>query len=83
MNYWPPTDGTLPPPFDNEDIGTSEVIADGCTMHRCQDAQPRRIPRARELRPTLRRRGSARSRCCRRRPRRRTHRQRIHRRHRL
>jgi predicted dinucleotide-binding enzyme len=27
MNYWPPTDGTLPPPFDNEDIGTSEVIA--------------------------------------------------------
>jgi predicted dinucleotide-binding enzyme len=28
MNYWPPTDGKLPPPFDNDDIGTSEVIAE-------------------------------------------------------
>jgi len=28
MNYWPPTDGTLPPPFDDEDIGTSELVAD-------------------------------------------------------
>jgi 8-hydroxy-5-deazaflavin:NADPH oxidoreductase len=27
MNYWPPTDGTLPQPFDNETIGTSEVVA--------------------------------------------------------
>jgi predicted dinucleotide-binding enzyme len=27
MNYWPPTDGMLPRPFDNEDIGTSEVVA--------------------------------------------------------
>jgi len=28
MNYWPPTDGTLPPPFDDESIGTSEVVAE-------------------------------------------------------
>ena len=28
MNYWPPTDGRLPPPFDDEDINTSEVIAE-------------------------------------------------------
>jgi predicted dinucleotide-binding enzyme len=28
MNYWPPTDGKLPPPLDDEDIGTSEVIAE-------------------------------------------------------
>jgi 8-hydroxy-5-deazaflavin:NADPH oxidoreductase len=28
MNYWPPTDGRLPPPFDDEDIGTSEVVAE-------------------------------------------------------
>jgi 8-hydroxy-5-deazaflavin:NADPH oxidoreductase len=27
MNYWPPTDGTLPPPFNDESIGTSEVVA--------------------------------------------------------
>ena len=27
MNYWPPTDGRLPLPFDDEDIGTSEVVA--------------------------------------------------------
>ena len=27
MNYWPPTDGRLPPPFDEESIGTSEVVA--------------------------------------------------------
>jgi predicted dinucleotide-binding enzyme len=33
MNYWPPTDGRLPPPFDEEDIGTSEVVAE-----RLQDA---------------------------------------------
>ena len=28
MNYWPPSDGRLPPPFDGESIGTSEVVAD-------------------------------------------------------
>jgi predicted dinucleotide-binding enzyme len=28
MNYWPPSDGKLPPPFDGESIGTSEVVAD-------------------------------------------------------
>ena len=28
MNYWPPTDGTLPLSFDDEDIGTSEVVAE-------------------------------------------------------
>jgi 8-hydroxy-5-deazaflavin:NADPH oxidoreductase len=28
MNYWPPTDGTLPPPLNNEDINTSEVVAE-------------------------------------------------------
>lgn len=28
MNYWPPTDGRLPPPFDDESIGTSEVVAE-------------------------------------------------------
>jgi predicted dinucleotide-binding enzyme len=28
MNYWPPTDGRLPPPFGNESIGTSEVVAE-------------------------------------------------------
>jgi 8-hydroxy-5-deazaflavin:NADPH oxidoreductase len=27
MNYWPPTDGRLPLPLDNEGIGTSEVVA--------------------------------------------------------
>jgi predicted dinucleotide-binding enzyme len=27
MNYWPPTDGRLPPPFDDDSIGTSEVVA--------------------------------------------------------
>ena len=27
MNYWPPTDGSLPPPFNDESIGTSEVVA--------------------------------------------------------
>jgi predicted dinucleotide-binding enzyme len=27
MNYWPPTDGRLPPPFDDESIGTSELVA--------------------------------------------------------
>jgi predicted dinucleotide-binding enzyme len=27
MNYWPPTDGRLPLSFDDEDIGTSEVVA--------------------------------------------------------
>jgi predicted dinucleotide-binding enzyme len=27
MNYWPPTDGRLPPPFGNEGMGTSEVVA--------------------------------------------------------
>ena len=28
MNYWPATDGRLPPPFDDEGIGTSEVGAE-------------------------------------------------------
>jgi len=28
MNYWPPTDGRLPPPFGEESIGTSEVVAE-------------------------------------------------------
>ena len=28
MNYWPPTDGRLPPPFNDESIGTSEVVAE-------------------------------------------------------
>jgi 8-hydroxy-5-deazaflavin:NADPH oxidoreductase len=28
MNYWPPTDGRLPPPFGDESIGTSEVVAE-------------------------------------------------------
>ena len=28
MNYWPPTDGRLPPPFDDEGIGTSEIVAE-------------------------------------------------------
>jgi 8-hydroxy-5-deazaflavin:NADPH oxidoreductase len=28
MNYWPPSDGRLPPPFDDESIGTSEVVAE-------------------------------------------------------
>ena len=28
MNYWPPTDGRLPPPFDDESIGTSEIVAE-------------------------------------------------------
>ena len=28
MNYWPPTDGRLPPPFNDQSIGTSEVVAD-------------------------------------------------------
>jgi 8-hydroxy-5-deazaflavin:NADPH oxidoreductase len=28
MNYWPATDGRLPPPFDDEGIGTSEVVAE-------------------------------------------------------
>jgi predicted dinucleotide-binding enzyme len=27
MNYWPPTDGRLPPPFGDQSIGTSEVVA--------------------------------------------------------
>ena len=27
MNYWPPTDGRLPSPFNDESIGTSEVVA--------------------------------------------------------
>jgi predicted dinucleotide-binding enzyme len=27
MNYWPPTDGRLPLPFDDDDINTSEVVA--------------------------------------------------------
>jgi 8-hydroxy-5-deazaflavin:NADPH oxidoreductase len=27
MNYWPPTDGKLGPPFTDESIGTSEVVA--------------------------------------------------------
>jgi len=27
MNYWPPTDGRLPPPFGDKGIGTSEVVA--------------------------------------------------------
>ena|SRR5215217_669604 len=27
MNYWPPSDGRLPPPFDDESIGTSEAVA--------------------------------------------------------
>jgi 8-hydroxy-5-deazaflavin:NADPH oxidoreductase len=27
MNYWPPSDGRLPPPYDDESIGTSEVVA--------------------------------------------------------
>jgi predicted dinucleotide-binding enzyme len=28
MNYWPPTDGRLPPPFNDQSIGTSEIVAD-------------------------------------------------------
>jgi predicted dinucleotide-binding enzyme len=28
MNYWPPTDGRLPPRFDDESIGTSELVAE-------------------------------------------------------
>jgi predicted dinucleotide-binding enzyme len=28
MNYWPPTDGKLGPPFNDERIGTSEVVAE-------------------------------------------------------
>jgi 8-hydroxy-5-deazaflavin:NADPH oxidoreductase len=28
MNYWPPTDGRLPLPLDDQDIGTSEVVAE-------------------------------------------------------
>ena len=28
MNYWPPTDGRLPLPFDDDDINTSEVVAE-------------------------------------------------------
>jgi predicted dinucleotide-binding enzyme len=28
MNYWPATDGRRPPPFDDEGIGTSEVVAE-------------------------------------------------------
>ena len=28
MNYWPPTDGRLPLPLDDEEIGTSEVVAE-------------------------------------------------------
>ena len=28
MNYWPPTDGRLPPPFGEESIGTSEGVAE-------------------------------------------------------
>jgi 8-hydroxy-5-deazaflavin:NADPH oxidoreductase len=28
MNYWPPTDGRLPPPFDDENVETSEVVAE-------------------------------------------------------
>jgi 8-hydroxy-5-deazaflavin:NADPH oxidoreductase len=28
MNHWPPTDGRLPPPFGDEEIGTSEVVAE-------------------------------------------------------
>jgi 8-hydroxy-5-deazaflavin:NADPH oxidoreductase len=28
MNYWPPTDGRLPLPFDDEDINTSEMVAE-------------------------------------------------------
>ena len=27
MNYWPPTDGRLPSPFDDQSIGTSELVA--------------------------------------------------------
>ena len=27
MNYWPPTDGMLPSPFDDQSIGTSELVA--------------------------------------------------------
>jgi len=27
MNYWPPTDGKLGPPFNDESIGTSEMVA--------------------------------------------------------
>ena len=28
MNYWPATDGRIPPLFDDEGIGTSEVVAE-------------------------------------------------------
>src|SRR4029453_10138832 len=28
MNHWPPPDGRLPPPFGDESIGTSEVVAE-------------------------------------------------------
>ena len=27
MNYWPPTDGKLPPPFNDDRVGTSELVA--------------------------------------------------------
>jgi predicted dinucleotide-binding enzyme len=27
MNYWPPTDGKLPPPFNDESVATSEMVA--------------------------------------------------------
>ena len=33
MNYWPATDGRLAPPFDEQGIGSSEVVAE-----RLQDA---------------------------------------------
>jgi 8-hydroxy-5-deazaflavin:NADPH oxidoreductase len=28
MNYWPATDGRLAPPFDDEGVGTSELVAE-------------------------------------------------------
>ena len=84
MNYWPPTDGTLPLSFDDEDIGTSEVVAERLNnaavvktlnhvgYHELESyARPLGFP------------GSARARRCWRRSRRRSHRQRIHRPHRL
>jgi predicted dinucleotide-binding enzyme len=27
MNYWPPTDGRLPPSFNDDSNGTSEAVA--------------------------------------------------------
>ena len=84
MNYWPPTDGRLPPPFDDESIGSSEVVAE-----RLRDATVVKTlnhigyHELETLRPPPGSAGSARARRRRRRPRRGSHGQRIHRPHRL